>query len=72
MNQRLLVQLEVIKNERTYTFAIPMGAPYQDALDVIEETRLFVLEMQKQALENAKKQQESQQSVEQTEEEKVS
>jgi hypothetical protein len=71
MNQRLSVQLEVIKNERTYIFSIPMGSPYQDALDVIEETRVFILDMQKQALDRAQEQQEEQPQEKTVTEEKV-
>ena len=34
MNQRIMVQLELIKNERTYTYAIPYGSALEDAHDV--------------------------------------
>lgn len=37
MNQRMMVQLELIKNERTYTFCIPYGSALEDAAEVASQ-----------------------------------
>ena len=37
MNQRMMVQLELIKNERTYTFSIPYGSALEDAAEVANQ-----------------------------------
>lgn len=37
MNQRMMVQLELIKNERTYTFCIPYGSALEDAAEVANQ-----------------------------------
>ena len=65
MNQRMLIQLEAIKSERTFTFAIPYGAPYEDAYEVITqmaETIKIAMEENKKLV--AAKQQEAQKTEE--------
>jgi len=54
MNLRSMVTVEIIKNERTYTFSIPVGAPFGEAYDAANETMLAVLDMAKNNAEQAK------------------
>jgi electron transfer flavoprotein alpha/beta subunit len=64
MNQRIMVQLELIKNERTYTFSIPYGSALEDAHEVALQMGAAI----KIAIEDRQKAQAQTQTVEKTEE----
>jgi hypothetical protein len=53
MNQRMMIQLEVIKNERTYSLSIPMGAPYEDAHAVAQEFAIAIKDSMEKSKEAA-------------------
>lgn len=55
MNIREIINLEVKKEERTYVFSIPRGAPLGEAYDVVLEMAAGVDGMFTEALERAKK-----------------
>lgn len=52
MNQELRVIFEVEKNERKYSFSLPMGAPLGEAYDCVHE---MLQEIMKQAQASADK-----------------
>jgi hypothetical protein len=54
MNQNLMVHFEVTKNERTYTFQTPAGAPLGEAYDCCHEMLTQLVSMASKAAENAK------------------
>ena len=54
MNLRSMVDVEIVKNERTYRLSIPVGAPYGEAYDAAHECLLAVLDMAKNGAEQAK------------------
>lgn len=47
MDQRLMVALEVHKNDKIFTYNMPFGATYQDAYDATVEFGQFIVEMSK-------------------------
>ena len=55
MVQKQAIIFEKIKDERTYQFIIPVGAPIGEVFDVIFEMLGAAEELSKQAFENAKK-----------------
>lgn len=54
MNQKLMVNFEVEKNDRLYTLSVPSGAPLGELYDSLHEMLTAVLEMSKKANDNAK------------------
>ena len=64
MNQRIMVQLELIKNERTYTFSIPYGSALEDAHDVALQMGAAI----SGAIEERKKAEEAKKTEDSTEE----
>ncbi len=54
MDQKLIVNFETIKNERNYIFAVQMGSPFADCLEVLDEYKAQIIEMAKQGDEKAK------------------
>lgn len=59
MDKRGIVNLEVKKDDRTYVFSMPIGAPLGEVYDVVLEMAAGVDEMFKEALERAKKEHEA-------------
>ena len=51
MNVRNFVSLEVVKNERPYSFLIPYNSPYEEAAEVLGEMVAGLKEMQRMELE---------------------
>lgn len=64
MNLRSEIIIEIIKNERTYRFSMPVGATFVECIDTAKETVEAVLDMAKQAEEQAKKSSEGEVPVE--------
>ncbi len=58
MAVKAYVTIEIVKNERVYTFSIPVGAPYGEAYDAVAEAKATVFDLLAKSLE-ADKQQES-------------
>ena len=56
MNQKSCVQLEIIKNDKTFILTVPFGANYQDCYDAAVEIANNIVELSKQAQEAAEKQ----------------
>jgi len=54
MNVKSYIDIEIVKNERTYHFFMPVGAPFGEAYDAAFEALSNVTEMAKKATENAK------------------
>ena len=50
MNQKGVVQLEIEKNGRMYTFSMPIGAPFGECYDAAYACSSHILEMAKQAM----------------------
>lgn len=53
------VSVEVVKNERVYTFSIPVGAPYGEAYDAAAEVKQSVFDLLQKSLEIDKQQESS-------------
>ena len=51
MDQRAMINLEVTKGERTFTFSMPVGSPYGEAYDAAFEVLSEILKMSKKAVE---------------------
>lgn len=49
MNQKACVQLEIVKNEKTYIFSVPLGSSYQDSHDALVEIAQGIRELSQQA-----------------------
>lgn len=63
------IMIEIKKNERTYGFSIPVGAPFGEAYDAAFEILQEVVEMAKQAVDSTRPSAEqSEQPVESSEE----
>lgn len=60
MDLKTTLNFEVKKNERTYCFSIPLGAPYGETYDAIFACFEAVTDLQKKALEQLKDQKEKQ------------
>ena len=54
MEIRNVIDIEIKKNERTYHFYMPVGAPYGEAYDVAFEALARITELAKQAADQAK------------------
>lgn len=54
MNQRLMINFEVVKNDRVYTLLMPNEAPLGEIYDSLHEMLTAVLELSKQAADRAK------------------
>jgi len=56
MTVKSLLSIEVVKENRTYKFYIPAGAPYGETYDALFTCLENVAEMQKLSIEQLKKQ----------------
>lgn len=56
MNQRTYVNLEIVKNDKSYILSVPFGANYQDCYDAAIEIANNIVEISKQAQEQSEKQ----------------
>lgn len=54
MNLKSSVIMEVIKNERTYMFVLPVGAPIGEAYDVAFDFLTSIIDMSKKAVDNTR------------------
>lgn len=54
MNLKSVVTVEITKNGNTYTFNLPVGAPIGECYDACHEVLGHIIELAKQAAENAK------------------
>lgn len=54
MNQVLVIKFVKEVNNRTYTFELPMGAPFGEAYDVCHEVLQQITKMASDAAEKAK------------------
>jgi len=54
MDQKLVCNFEVKKNDRVYSLHMPVGAPIGEAYDAVFEMLQEILELSKKAVENAK------------------
>jgi hypothetical protein len=52
MEVKNVLTIQIEKNERIYTFSIPMGAPYGECIDVAFEVLKGVNELSQQAVKN--------------------
>ena len=59
MDLSMLNVFAVAKGERKYVFSVPQGAPYGEAIDSCFEILTKLTEMQKQALDSLKKEEEA-------------
>ncbi len=55
METSLRVEIKVIKNEKSYIFSMPMGAPHGEAYDACFEALLEISQLSKAAAEQAKR-----------------
>jgi hypothetical protein len=53
MDQRGIIALEVKKDDRTYSFLMPIGSPFGEAYDVAFEFLSEILKMSQKAVEQA-------------------
>jgi len=65
MKQTGYVEIELVKNERSYKALLPIGASWEDAYQVLMEMADNVNEFRKQLEEQAKKMQEEKEKEEQ-------
>jgi hypothetical protein len=56
MEVKSQVLLEVKKNDRVYTFSLPMGAPFGECYDACFESLQKILELAQQSAEKARPQ----------------
>jgi len=49
------VEITIIKDERSYIFSLPMGAPYGQAFDACNEILIEIASMAKKAAESSKR-----------------
>jgi hypothetical protein len=54
MNQNLSINFVKVINDRTYTFSLPVGAPFGEAYDVCHEVLMQINGMASAAAEKAK------------------
>jgi hypothetical protein len=54
MNMKSVVIISITKNNRTYDFSMPVGAPYGEAYDVAFECLNEIVGMSKKAVEQLK------------------
>ena len=55
MNQSLYVKIEIEKNERVYSFNLPMGAPIGEAYDAAHDCLQAIVKMGEDAAAVAKR-----------------
>ncbi len=55
MNLKSCVTIEITKNDRLYTFTMPVGAPFGEAYDVSYEVLLKIAELAKDGALSAKR-----------------
>ena len=53
MDQRAMISMEIVKNERTYTFLMPIGSPYGEAYDAAFEFLGSILKQSQDAVSKA-------------------
>lgn len=53
--ERLDIVVDLVKNDRQYTFGIPYGVQYQDVYDVLAELGAHVKDMERRTKEAAEK-----------------
>lgn len=53
MSLHAFAEIKKIKNEREYSYKMPIGAPYGEAVDVAFEVIQDILELSKKAVEAA-------------------
>jgi len=58
MKQEGLVKLEAEKNERSYSFIMPLGAPYGEAYDILFEMMQEIVDLSKKAADKLKREEE--------------
>jgi len=54
-DQKGMIHIEIKKEERVYTFVMPMGSPIGECYDAAHEVLNTILEMGKQATEQTKR-----------------
>lgn len=54
MKQVLYVNLQIEKNDRTYIFSLPMGAPYGECFDACHEALQEITRMAQKAADASK------------------
>jgi hypothetical protein len=54
MNVKATVNIMIEKNERTYVFSMPVGAPFGEAYDAAFEALTQISNMAKEAIESAR------------------
>lgn len=55
MNLKSCVVIEITKNERLYTFTMPVGAPFGEAYDVAYQVLLKIADLAKEGAASAKR-----------------
>lgn len=58
MDSRAIIQFSMVRENRLYTFSVPMGAAYTETFEVLDEMRKNIEKIQE---ENIKKAQEQEQ-----------
>ncbi len=51
MNQKACVQLEIVKNEKSYILSVPFGSSYQESYDAAIEIANNIVQLSKEAQE---------------------
>ena len=59
MNLKSCIAIEITKNDRLYTFVMPVGSPFGEAYDVSYEILNKIAELAKNGAESAKRTEES-------------
>lgn len=54
MNVKTIITIEITKNDRVFSFNMPVGAPFGEAYDACYETLQHIVEFSKKAAEQAK------------------
>ena len=54
MDIKSYIDLEIVKNDRTYHFFMPVGSPFGEAYDAAFEALTKITDLAKQAVETAK------------------
>ncbi len=54
MEQKAMLHLETVKNDRRYTLAVPIGSPYSECFEFLVECQETLREMANLAEEQAK------------------
>lgn len=69
MEQKAVINLEVKKEDRTFVFSMPIGAPFGEAYDAAFTVLNEIQEMSKKAVEHAKPKEMDKEEVQKPEEE---